>query len=321
MTHKPINSRVQHGDPTCADYGCKQPECLEARRIKQKRNKFLRQTGRPGAVSSERAAHHLRRLRSAGLMDKEILHSIPLARNTFYRILRGEPLTRDVEQRILSFPAPAEPSDIRTLASTNTTGAHRRLQALVWMGWPQGVLEERLGVHAGWIGRSLNRSSLTLVMHARIVRLYDQLWRLAPERAGVDGGRAAVARLYASSMDWNGPLAWDDDTIDDPKAVPQTDADEPIVSEGGHLVDRWLMGESVVLGRVERGDVLVHLFEWSELAPDEIAVRLDMTASAASRAWERHKEKAREAGGPVPWRRRYALRNKELTANEMGAAA
>lgn len=321
MTQRPAGSRVQHGEPTCADYGCRREECLDARRLKRKRNRLLRQTGRPGMVPAARAAKHIARFRAASLEDNAIIVDLGIARTTFYRVMRGEPLSRRTEQRILSVPAPKPVDEVVTLVKVPAVGTHRRMRALLRQGWPPGELERRLGVHMGWMAQSSRHTSVTTAMRTRVAALYDELWNVRPEDAGVQAGRARSTRELAVEAGYYGPLAWDDDTIDDPDTMPQTDALAPSESEGPNLVDRWLMGESVILGRVERGDALVHLFEWSELSPDEIAARLDMTASAASRAWERHKEKAREAGRPVPWRRRYALRNKDLTMNEMGAAA
>lgn len=319
---RPANSRVKHGDPTCADYGCKRDECLEARRKKQKRNKFLLQSGRPGMVNAGRAADHLTKFRKAGLRDSEIIQMVCIPRSTFYRVMRGEPLTRRSEQRILSVPVPPPTGEIRTLAAVDATGTHRRLKALMWLGWPPRVLEERLDVHADWTERSLTkRKRVTLVTEARVRSIYDEWWNLQPERAGVEPSSAESTRMYARSLGWDGPLAWDDDTIDDPNALPLTDAVAPVASEGGNLAARWLMGESVILEPEDRKEVLTHLFEWTNQTCEEIAARLEMTPAAAEQAWNRMKKKARADGRPVPWRRAYVPRERSLNQNEMEEAA
>lgn len=324
MTRRPANSRVRHGDPACADYGCKRDGCLEARRRKQKKNKLLRQTGRPGYVSPDRAAAHVQKFRAAGLMDKEILNLLPVARNTFYRVMRGEPLTRGSEQKILSVPAPAADAlgRIRTLATVDATGTHRRLKALMWLGWPCGVLEQRIGVHEAWISRSFRcRTRVTQTVEVRVRAVYDQCWNLRPERAGVDAGEAEGTRFYARAKGWDGPLAWDDDTIDAPGAAPQTDAVEPIATEGGNIADRWLHGEAVILTSGDRKEVLQHLMEWTNDRPEEIAVRLEMSLAAVWQTWGRLKKQARLEGRTEPWRRVYVPRERDLKQDEMGAAA
>ncbi|MEW2393125.1 hypothetical protein AB0933_32670 [Streptomyces venezuelae] len=321
MTKRPARSRVKHGDPTCADYGCKREECIKARRFKQKRNKLLRQTGRPGTVPSDRAAAHIARFRAANLEDRVIIEMMGLSRNTFYRLLRGLPVTRDSEQRVLSVPAPRPAAQMVALFDVPSVCTQRRLQALAWQGWPPEVLEGRLGVHAGWIVRCYRRKAVTAATRTRVAGLYDEFWNVLPEDVGVDAGRARAVRDAAIEAGFCGPLAWDDDTIDDPDALPQTDAMAPLVSEGGNLVDRWLMGESVVLAPRDKVAALLHLYEWSVLPPAQIAARLEMSESAAEQIWFRHRRKARAEGKPVPWRRRWELRTKELTKSEMGAAA
>lgn len=321
MTQRPANSRVRHGDPTCADYGCKREECLQARRDKKKRNRFLLDTGRPGYVPADRAAAHLRKFRNAGFQDKEILTLIPIARRTFYRAMRGEPLSRTSEQKILSVPVPAPAGHVRTTAVVAATGTHRRLQALVWLGWPQLELERRLGVCPGWIARSLRGQGVRLNLASQVQRLYDDLWLVRPETDGVDAGLAEAARTYARGLAWVGPLAWDDATMDDPQAVPVADAVGPVATEGDNLADRWIHGESVLLKPADRKKVLQHLFEWTSDTPEEIAGRLEMSLDAMWQAWSRLKKQARDEGRPEPWRRVYVPRERDLKQNEMEEAA
>jgi hypothetical protein len=101
---------------------------------------------------------------------------------------------------------------------------------------------------------------------------------------------------------WAPPLAWDEEAIDAPQGVPRFDAAEPDPA-GGNAADRWLLGESVVLGPRARREVIAHLMEWTDQSPEQIGAQLDMTADAVSRSWERIKARAREAGQPVPVRR------------------
>ncbi|WP_406516355.1 hypothetical protein OH809_45370 (plasmid) [Streptomyces sp. NBC_00873] len=133
---------------------------------------------------------------------------------------------------------------------------------------------------------------------------------------------AERARRRAQADGWYGPLAWDDDTIDDPAAVPQTDAPPPSYTEGENVVDRFLMGESVVLDKTGQRGVIAHLMEWTQNTPEEIGARLDMTGESVSRTWERIKRKARDEGRKAPWRRVYVpLRDMDLTRDELRSAA
>jgi hypothetical protein len=294
---------------------------LEARRNRRKRNKFLLATGRPGDVASDRSAARLQAFRHAGLLDKEVMALVGIARTTYYRALRGEPITRDSERKIMSVPVPSPTGIITTTAIVDRVGTRRRIQALIWLGWPQEVLEARLGVHPGWIDRTFRRSGVRLTVAARVGQLYNDLWSVRPENQGVDAERAEETRQYARSLSWNGPLAWDDETIDDPKAQPLTDVVEPVATEGGNVADRWLHGESVILRSEDRKQVLQHLFEWTNDTPEEIAAQLEMTVDAVWQTWSRIKKKARQEGRTEPWRRVYVPRERDLRQNQMEEAA
>ncbi|QBJ94479.1 hypothetical protein D0Z67_29365 (plasmid) [Streptomyces seoulensis] len=119
---------------------------------------------------------------------------------------------------------------------------------------------------------------------------------------------------------WAPPLAWDDDTIDDPTAVPVTEGPEPVATDGDNLAARWLMGESVVLTEDAKREVLLHLFEWTNDTAAEIAEKLDLSPVAAEKRWERAK-KAAALEGRRMWRRVYQPRERTLKQNEMEEAA
>ncbi|WP_329123945.1 hypothetical protein [Streptomyces sp. NBC_01353] len=80
--------------------------------------------------------------------------------------------------------------------------------------------------------------------------------RAAYEALSMRTGTSAKTRLRAQRSGWAPPLAWDDDTIDDPHGVPQTDAPAPAPVEGRDAVARFLMGESVVLDPVARREAI-----------------------------------------------------------------
>jgi hypothetical protein len=95
-----------------------------------------------------------------------------------------------------------------------------RAHSLVAVGWPQQHLAVRLNVLAGNFGQMLARDHV-LVSRALAVRsLYDELWNADPAKYGATAARIARARKYAAAYGWAPVGAWDDDTIDDPEAVP-----------------------------------------------------------------------------------------------------
>lgn len=96
-------------------------------------------------------------------------------------------------------------------------GTRRRIQALMAIGWRHQDLTPMLGfrsanlVHQGghWVTRQ---------KHDAVKDLYDRLWKRPGPATAQSMGRVAKAG-YAP------PLAWDDDSIDDPNAVPDLGAE------------------------------------------------------------------------------------------------
>lgn len=97
------------------------------------------------------------------------------------------------------------------------TGTRRRLQALGVMGWPANVLSERLGMARSYVAdlRFKPRDRVQRRTAEKIAALYDELSMVL--------GPSAVATAAALRKGWAPPLAWDDETIDDPAARPMHD--------------------------------------------------------------------------------------------------
>lgn len=134
-------------------------------------------------------------------------------------------------------------------------GVQRRLRALARIGWGAAPLATGLGVPVKSVER-WRRGDYPTVMPetaARIAALYDRLWDRPPAPcSGTTRARAAAARAG-----WAPPLAWDDDTIDDPAATPQHQV------RGGHAATERVEGRAAEVD---------HLSAY--LSASEIAVRL-----------------------------------------------
>jgi hypothetical protein len=207
------------------------------------------------------------------------------------------------------------PLNVRvSLGDVPSTGAVRRIRALYALGHLNWLIAQEAGISRDAVCYLAAGDWTTLKVAA------DDGIRRAYDRLSMKTGTSWKTRRLAERKGWAPPLAWDDDTIDDPDAVPQTDALKPVASEGGNVAARWLLGEAVILGRDDRREVLQYLFEWTNDTAEEIAARLDMKPESASRQWERIKEKARAEGRRV-WRRVYVPRERDLNQSEMGEAA
>jgi transcriptional regulator with XRE-family HTH domain len=105
----------------------------------------------------------------------------------------------------------------------NSAGTRRRIEALMCMGWTQRDIGRRLGVTAQMVSLHRHRAAVLSDTARKIRDLYDEMWDQPgdPRRA-----RLALERGFAP------PLAWDDDSIDDPAATPH-DLTPPRKKAGG----------------------------------------------------------------------------------------
>lgn len=156
-------------------------------------------------------------------------------------------IRRDIADRILAI-APNPPP----VRSVDATGTRRRLQALAALGWPLDAIAERCGVNRRTLSRALADTTVTVTLAARVAAAYDQL--------SMTRGPSAGTRGRAARRGWAPPLAWDDETIDDPATQPcglPSRGDRQLVDDVA--VDRFLAGNPVSLTRPERAAVAARL--------------------------------------------------------------
>ncbi|MEU8101687.1 hypothetical protein [Streptomyces rubiginosohelvolus] len=268
---------------------------------------------------------HLERIREAGMPVRATAVRLGLPATAFEYLMWGDQnnapggmVRSETADAVLAYwPALA---DFPDGARIDPTGTRRRVQALAVLGFSQKFIADRLGVENTNFGRAVLADRVTARVARAVASQYDLLWNKRPEDFGVKQWVADRTRRMADGHGWVLPLGWDDDTIDDPAAVPQFDAPAPGFTEGDDVVARFLLGESVVLDRAAQREVIAHLMEWSNETPEEIGARLGMTGTAVGQTWVRMNREARQAGRPVPWRRVYIPRN-EINQNDMRRAA
>ena len=172
---------------------------------------------------------HLHTLRRAGIGRRRIAELAGISQSVLANLLYGKSgrvPTRRVRPQTASAILAIQPNSGALAPSTpvDATGSRRRLQALVAVGWNQSQLAARLGMTRGNFGSLMRRGQVTAHTEQAVSRLYDQLWDQAPT---TDTPRTATiaeqARNYARARGWPPPLAWDDDIIDDPAAMPAAD--------------------------------------------------------------------------------------------------
>jgi hypothetical protein len=177
---------------------------------------------------------HLQNLRDFGLSvrtlgimlgrDGAILATLVYPDHAKY----AQTITRQTEQRILSLRFDLDA--VRDGALVSNVGTARRIEALAHMGWSSEILAQRLGVGRAAVKSYRSQSPTSPRTHvtietARAIRdLYDEL--------SMTQGPATKAAQWARKRGWLPPLAWDDDSIDDPAATPH-DLTPPKKKAGG----------------------------------------------------------------------------------------
>lgn len=178
-------------------------------------------------VDAQPVREHLRNLQACGLGLRRIAEASGVDRQRLQGILLGRPERgtgpqKQVRPALATAVLAVQPSlDVLGSATPiDATGTHRRLQALVCAGWPQHHLAAALDMTDQNFSTLLDRTKV-LVRTARATRaLYDLRWRADPRENGVDNQAYSRALNHAGRHGWAPVGAWDDDTIDDPAAVP-----------------------------------------------------------------------------------------------------
>ena len=168
-------------------------------------------------VSAARSRHILALLRASGTDLSTLTHTHGLPIRYLQALRRGAVglVPRAVERQLLAA--------LDDLAGTwvDGTGVSRRLQALVAVGWTIPALCDRLHLPRNYVTKLMAGASCNGLTRAEVCLVYDRLWDV-PQT----GPAAAGARRYAARQGWFVPMAWDDDAIDDPAAVPVVEPED-----------------------------------------------------------------------------------------------
>lgn len=276
----------EHG--TRAKYVVEKCRCDACREVCRDYERWrLRQKayGRTAYVDAAPVRAYIRGLRAAGLGWKRVADRAGIAESTMWKLIYGDPKRRQAPSRRVRRRTArailAVTCDLDALGATvhvPAVGTARRLRALVAIGWSQSKLAQMLGKLPANLGKTMT-SEQVAAGTARAVRdLYDRLWdRPPPESTWSERQSASRARNLARRNGWVPPLAWDDDALDDPEAVPQLGEPDPV--------------------RPGRGRALVDLAEVDHLAAfgcslEEIAARMGVGVGAIERARYRAAERA-----------------------------
>lgn len=211
--------------------------CDDCRTVRLRNAKLYRNGRLPVVDQRARAVTRFHKWQARGYSSRAVSDMTGLSERTVQAMFQGRSdpakMMHRTAQRILD--APDVPTGRGWVPSI---GCVRRLQALTVMGWSMQALSQRCDLDESTLAALRSETHRTTrPRFARIVSdLYDEVW----DTPGP--GRHAATR--ARNRGWAPPLAWDDDTIDDPTAQPDTGQRE-YVRNGGEGMPQHVLVETV----------------------------------------------------------------------------
>ena len=225
-----------HGYARYRLHGCRCYTCAFAvsQYNRDRAKKIATRTWQPFVPAAPVRAH-LEKLAAAGIPSKRVAALAGVSNEAVAAILgrRDRPTAKvrpETAERILAITATT--AELSDGALVDSTGSVRRIQALCAIGWPIAHQERQAGRGEGSFQQVLTRPRITAGTARAINNVYDQL-AMTP---APPGRAASMARRTAERHEWPPPLAWDDDDIDNPAALPATTP-----ANGEELLRAWLI--------------------------------------------------------------------------------
>lgn len=257
----------KHGaNATCwgnAAHKCRCDECREAQRIRMlRRRKNIAYGRHQGVLPATTVRDHVNELRAAGWRAWQIGEASGVSEHMVFRVSVHEDarLKAGNAERLLAVRVDDERPAERASARQCSIGTRRRLQALAVIGYSFADVARHVDMEPRYMGRIMTAGFVYETTRAKVSRAYDDLWD--KPRVGRDASeRYLIRRTKARAVahGWVPPLAWDDDTIDDPAAVPQVDVPIAVDRLDDVIVRAAIAGERPDMSPVERAEAITIL--------------------------------------------------------------
>ncbi|QKV98195.1 hypothetical protein HUT19_41475 (plasmid) [Streptomyces sp. NA02950] len=222
----------EHGYAKYKREGCRCPICRAANAayVANRQKQIILRRWQP-YVDAEPVRTHVRGLMEAGMQRRHLATAACMSHGVLERLLYGRPsLGRAPSQQIRAHHARAllvlraDPAAPPSRIPIDATGSLRRVRALGAMGFPNAVLAGELDMHPMNFHTMLSQATVTVGMAQRVAALYDRAWNADPRAFGATARGITRTLARAAAAGWPSPLAWDDESIDDPAAVPDLGA-------------------------------------------------------------------------------------------------
>lgn len=186
--------------------------CDEARRRYQRRRYKMAARGMPRRVPIGDKIHaRLVDARLHGMTQQEIAKAVGVSPSCVSRYIRNP-------DHLVSTKTWLKLARFHRRPVLTTTGTIRRIQAMHHLGWGCAAIAREAGCCKETLTELIRGRDLAgHRLRESIAAVYDRLW----STPCTDSPRVTTrAKGRAARSKWAPPLAWDDDTIDDPKARP-----------------------------------------------------------------------------------------------------
>ena len=244
---------------------CRCRPCTDASAKIQAERSRLQAYGRydSGRVDAQPVREHIHMLMAYGIGLKRISALAGVSNATLGKILYGDkprnmPPRARTEKHVADGVLAVKPNldNLGKTVSVDATGTRRRIQALVTIGFSQSRIGELLGIAPGNFNRTIKSDRVHADTARKVRTLYEELWN-QPQHGTDWRSRisASRSRSYAKVHGWLPPLAWDDETIDDPATQPSVFEETPLVHgeeriEEIQFLIRSGAGQSEILSRM-----------------------------------------------------------------------
>lgn len=191
---------------------CPCPSCTTRRSRYQKNWRIAQHLGLPSnLVDAAPALDHIRdNLLPAAWTMHQIEYAAELSSDYVAVLLKRQPprIFASTADAILGLGPGDRFRNVPDGAQLDATGTRRRLQALAVKGHP--IRDVLRGLRCNSMLMSV--AFVEARNARRVAGIYDELWNVE--------GPSPVGATRARNRGWAGPGAWDDATIDDPRAFP-----------------------------------------------------------------------------------------------------
>lgn len=179
--------------------------------------------GRTGAlVAAEPVRRHVRELMAAGAGYRSISTAAGVNVSIINHLLYDHGHKKRSAQLISSNASRILQVRIKQVATgvVDSTGAIRRLHALMAMGWPSVHVARHTRLYVGYLKEIQRQDKIYASTAHDVAVAYNRLWNQDPLKHGVSQQAVNRLRNYARKHGWPPPGAWDDESLDDPNAHP-----------------------------------------------------------------------------------------------------